>query len=113
MASKFCKLGAAITGSEGLSYNTQLKQFKHHFGVNPHVCTVIMDRIKQEFNFVVYRMYLLWSLCFLCCYPKVKVIRKMFGVDVKTFRKHAGKIICCIKNLKVVSNRVLHVNYCH
>lgn len=109
--SKFYKLGATITGSEGLSHNTQLKQFKHHFGVNPHDCNAIMDRIRQELNFVVYQMHLLWSLCFLCCYPKVKVMRKMFGVDVKTFRKHTGKIICFTKNLKIASDCALHSNF--
>ena len=106
MTSKLYKLGANITGSVGLSYGSQMKSFKHHFGNNPHACNVIYERIKAELNIAVCRLHFLWALYFLCCYPKVKLIRKLFDVDVKTFRKHIGKIILYIKNLKVVSARV-------
>ena len=108
MASKFYKIGANMTGSTGLCFNSQLKSFKHHFGVNPHVCAMINDRMNKQFNVVVCRMHLLWSLCFLCCYPKVKMIRKVLEVDVKTFRKHTSKIILYLKELNIVSSRVLH-----
>ena len=103
MASVFYKMGSTITGASGLSFKTQIKAFRTHFGVNPHVCNVIYKKIKTEFNVVVCRIYLLWSLYFLCSYPKVKVIRKMFSVDVKTFRKHTSRIIVYIKRLNVVS----------
>ena len=106
MTSKLYKLGANITGSVGLSYESQMKSFKHHFGINPLACNVIYERIKAEQNAEISRLDFLWALYFLCCYPKVKMIRKLFGVDVKTFRKHTGKIILYIKNLKVVSVRV-------
>ena len=104
MASDFCKLGSTITGASNLSYRTQIQQFKTHFGINPSTCHVLWKRINCAYNVIVSKTYLLWSLYFLCVYPKVKVIRKVFEVDVKTFRKHARKIIFHIKNLKIVSN---------
>ena len=85
MASQYCKLGSAITRTAGLSFKTQAKAFKQHFGVTPHTCNVIAQKLKGQFNCTVCRVYLLWSLYFLCCYPKVKLIRKLFNVDVKTF----------------------------
>ena len=103
MTSKFYKLGTVIAGRVGLLHETQMKSFKHHFGINPLVCDVICERVKAEQNLVVSRLHLLWALYFLCCYPKVKTIRKLFEVDIKTFRKHTGKIILYVKNLKVVS----------
>ena len=109
MASKLYKIGATITGSIGLRFKSQIKSFKHHFGVNPHVCTMIMNRMNNQFNVVACRMHLLWSLCFLCCYPKVKVMRKVFEINVKTFRKHTSKINLCFKELKIVSSRLFYM----
>ena len=109
MSSKFYEIGTNITGSTGVCINSQIKPFKHHFGVNLHLCNMIMDRTNNQFNVVVCRMCLLLSLYFLCCYPKVKVIRKVFEVDVKTFMKHTLKIILYLKELKIVSSRVFYV----
>jgi len=104
MASQYYKLGSTITGTTGLSFKTQAKSFKQHFGVTPHTCNVIAQKLKSQFNYTVCRVHLLWSLYFLCCYPKVKLIRKLFSVDVKTFRKHTHEIILRIRKLKIVSN---------
>ena len=49
------------------------------------------------------------GLCVFCCYPKVKVMRKVFEVDVNTFRKNTSKIIVCLKELKIVSSRAFYV----
>ena len=110
MATAFYKLGGKITGNTGLSFRTQSKSFKTHFGVNPHTCLVIYEKIKTQFSVVISREYFLWTLYFLCCYPKVKVMRKIFGVDVKTFRKHTSNIIWYLKRLNIVSNVVQHVH---
>ena len=107
MASKFYKIGANATGSTGLCFSSKTKSFKHDFAVNPHVCVMIMDRMSDQFNVVACRMCLLWSLHFLCCYPKVKVTRKVFEVDVKAFRKHASEIKLFSKELKTLSSREL------
>ena len=109
MASKFYKIGANITGSTRLCFNSQLKLFKHYFGMNPYVCAMINDCISKQFNVVIYRMQFLRSLYFLCYYPKVKMIHKVFEVDVKTFRKHTSKIILYLKELNIVSSHVLHI----
>ena len=103
MASVFYKLGSDLLGTSNLSYKSKLLNFRRHFGVSPHTCDVIHKKIKKQHKNDVSKLYLLWSLYFLCEYPKVKTIRKIFGVDVKTFRKHTTYIIIYIKNLKIVS----------
>ena len=85
MASQYYKLGSTITGTTGLSFKTQAKAFKQHFGVTPHTCNVIAQKLKAQFNHTARRAYLLWSLYFLCCYLKVKLIHKLFNVNVKPF----------------------------
>ena len=103
MASVFYKLGSDLLGTSTLSYKSKLLNFRRHFGASPHTCDVIHKKIKKQHKNDVSKLYLLWSLYFLCEYPKVKTMRKIFGVDVKTFRKHATHIIIYIKNLKIVS----------
>ena len=103
MASVFYKLGSSIIGTTGLSFKTQAKLCRQHFGINPHSTAVTHMRIKKELKMDVSKTYLLWSLYFLSWYPKVKTIRKVFGVDQKTYRKHTSQIIICIHLLKVVS----------
>ena len=103
MASVFYKLGSDLLGISNLSYKSKLLNFRRHFGVSPHTCDVIHKKIKKQHKNDVSKLHLLWSLYFLCEYPKVKTIRKIFGVDVKTFRKHTTYIIIYIKNLKIVS----------
>ena len=110
MATAFYKLGGKITGNTGLSFRTQSKSFKTHFGVNPHTCLVIYEKIKTQFSVVISREYFLWTLYFLCCYPKVKIVREIFGVDAKTFRKHTSNVIWYLKRLNIVSNVVQHVH---
>ena len=109
MASQFLKLGSTITGATNLCFKTRTKQFKVHFGINPGTCKILHNRLYREFGVRVSRLHLLWSLYFLCMYPKVKAIRKLFGVDVKTFRKHTRKIIFYFKHLEVVSNFVCNI----
>ena len=111
MTSDFFKLDIEITGSAGLCFQAQKKAFKNHFGVNPRVCACIHKRIKIQFSVSVGKIFMLWSLYFLCCYPKVKTIRKLFGVDVKTFRKHTSEIIWHMKKLKVVSYNYMSCEY--
>ena len=82
MVSNIFKIGVTITSRTGLCFNSQIKTLKHYFGMSPHACAVITDRIKKNYVFVS-RVCLLWSLCFFCCYPKDKVKHKVFEVDVK------------------------------
>ena len=96
MASMFHKLGSFILGTTNLSFKTQAKSYRHHFGINPHSTAVTHMRMKKELKMDASKTYLLWSLYFLSCYPKVKTIRK-------TYRKHASQIIICVRMLKVVS----------
>ena len=103
MASVFYKLGSDLLGTSTLSYKSKLLNFRRHFGVSPHTCDVIHKKVKKQHKNDVSKLYLLWSLYFLCECPKVKTMRKIFGVDVKTFRKHTTYIIIYIKNLKIVS----------
>ena len=55
MATAFYKLGEKITGNTGLSFRTQSKSFKTHFGVNPHTCLVIYEKIKTQLSVVISR----------------------------------------------------------
>ena len=103
MASVFYKLGSDLLGTSTLSYKSKLLNFRRHFGVSPHTCDVIHKKIKKQYKNDVSKLYLLWSLYFLCEYPKVKTTRKIFGVDVKTFRKHTTCVVACVKNLKIAS----------
>ena len=106
MASQLLKSCSTITRATNLCVNTRAKQHKVHFGINSGICNVFIDRLHREFSVRASRLHLLWSLYFLCMCPKVKVIRKLFGVDAKTFRKHTRKITFCLKHLEVVSNFV-------
>ena len=103
MASVFYKLGSSIIGTTDLSFKTQAKSHRKHFGINSHSAAATHKRTKKELKIHVSKIYLLWSLRFLSCYAKVKPIRKVFGVDQKTHRKHTSQIIICIRLLKVVS----------
>ena len=109
MASNFHKIGTNETGNTGLCFNSQIKSFNNHFGVRQHVCTMIMDHMSNLCKVVMCRMCLFWSLNFLCCYPKVKVTRNVFEVDVKTFSKHISKTILCSKELNIVRSRAIFV----
>ena len=103
MASVFYKLGSSILGTTNLSFKTQAKSHHQKFGINPHSTTATHKRMKKELKMDVSKIYFLWSFYFLSCYPKVKTIRKVFGVDQKTYRKHTSQIIIYIRLLKVVS----------
>ena len=49
MATAFYKLDGKITENTGLSFRTQSKSFKNHFGVNPHTCLVIYEKSIPNF----------------------------------------------------------------
>jgi len=108
MASHFYKLGGDLTGASGLSFRTQIKYFRSYFTVNPHTCHVLWLRIKVSQGTNVQRHHLLWGLYFLSKYPRVLQLKKIFGVSIKTFRKHAFHAIRRLAELKIVRFLLLY-----
>ena len=69
---------------------------------------MIHEKIKTQFSVMISREFFLWTLYFLCSYPKVKIKGKIFGVDVKAFRKHVTNVVWNLNRLSVVSDVFQH-----
>ena len=48
MTSVFHKLGNSILGTTNLSFKTQAKPHRKHFGINPHSVAASHKRTKKE-----------------------------------------------------------------
>ena len=88
----------------------QSRRFRSFFGVTPHVCTVISQKILIERSILVVPEHLLWSLLYLKIYVNEHVLASMAGVDEKTYRGHVRETIFQISSLQCVSSHHLLPN---
>ena len=103
MASMFYKIGSDLLGTTMLNHKSKLFNLYQHIGALPHTCDVLHKTLKKNHKNYVSKLHLLWSLHFSCEHPKVKNVRKNFGADVKSFRKHTTYIIICVKKINIAS----------
>lgn len=81
----------------------EYNDFRSTFGTEPLICVEIWNLIEPEDNIHSDAMpyHLLWSLYYLCCYPKQKQLALFLRIDVKTARVWIWRFLPRIAELAV------------
>ena len=98
-------LGRKIMGSlRERSERCTLRRFRSHFGTSPEICAEVWNalqgnpRIQNQID-SAYPKHLLLGLMLLKTYAVEEVLAGKVGVDEKTFRKQAWRLIYAIASL--------------
>lgn len=87
-----------INGSRITGY----RRFRAFFGVDPIVCSIVWEQLKNDRPPRSKPKHLMWALMFLKIYTTENVFRGIVGVDEKTWRKWIWIFIDLMASLKVV-----------
>lgn len=100
----FYKLGNIYTETKSTSSEyVALRRFQSFFGVTPHVCSLIWDKIKHSIPNGGDPKHVLWCLCFLKQYSVEHCRRSIFHADEKTIRKWTWIFVELLSELDVVT----------
>lgn len=108
----FWKTGHKYIGHKlSLSYSLGLRRFKAFYGVSPHICNIIWNKLVNVRPNTSQPKHLLWCLHFLKQYDSENNNRAVFRVDEKTFRKWIWCFIQLLSDMEVVSSCSNDVKY--
>lgn len=106
----FIKLGNVYTETKcSSSEYVALRRFKAFFGVTPHVCSLLWDKIKNDVPNGGDPKHMLWSLSFLKQNAVEHYRRSIFHADEKTIRKWTWVFVELLSNLDVVTLILLKI----
>lgn len=99
----FLAIGSRYTKTKSKeSETTRQRRFKSFFGVTPHVCFLVWQRIKNEAPPGSEPKHLLWCLNFLKEYSDEHTRKAVLGAVEKTIRKWSWIFVKLISDLNVV-----------
>lgn len=104
----FLSIGSRYTKTKPKeNENTRQRRFKSFFGVTPHVCLLVWNKIQLDAPSGAEPKHLLWCLNFLKEYPVEHTRKALLNANEKTIRKWTWIFVKLVADINTVWSCVI------